>query len=282
MCYNISKIIIVITLVFALNGCASTPEHTNTLLFGTTTKFALDVSVNPTGGTPDFTLGYKRHEGVWMPLLANQKTDDKIKPATCTDCKFKGTDKSGEKEDTYSVLASFGAKFSGGAETSSSGKIPNATTSARGGLAQFFATGIAAQKLAEHGNARLVAVQPVDQEQLYDAKTRAEKAEQKVENVQSNLIKILGEQKYSEEEKRGRIRSSLLIAKKDIVLLTVAPIGELDTTKWIDAVEKTSLDKNTKDKLKTKTIYEDIKNILTTDAAMSGTIINALYDAVKK
>ena len=46
--------------------------HNDTLLFGTDTKIALDVSMPPeTAGTPQVTVGYKRREFVWMPLLAN-------------------------------------------------------------------------------------------------------------------------------------------------------------------------------------------------------------------
>jgi hypothetical protein len=50
--------------------------------------------------------------------------------------------------DSYSVLASFGAQFSASATN----------PSANGGLAQFFATGLAAQALAIRGGPALVAV----------------------------------------------------------------------------------------------------------------------------
>ncbi|WDF72309.1 hypothetical protein [Novosphingobium sp. KACC 22771] len=55
----------------------------------------------------------------------------------------------GKVQDSYSVLASFGAKFEGGT-------INGAT--AKGGLAQYFATGVAAQLLALNGGASVVAV----------------------------------------------------------------------------------------------------------------------------
>jgi len=128
-------------------GCA-TPKHTNTLIFGTNTKFALDVSVDPTG-SPSVTVGYRRQEMVWMPLLANKDVEGT--PAECEkdSCLFIGT----QEKDTYSVLASFGAKFSGATAGG-----PKAT----GGLAQYFATGWAARKLAEKGGARIVSVQPED------------------------------------------------------------------------------------------------------------------------
>lgn len=276
---NIYTAIIFIIPSVIISGCGSTPQHTNTLLFGTTTKFALDVSVNPAGGTPDFTLGYKRHEGVWMPLLANQQTGESPKPASCTDkdCVFIGT----EQIDTYSVLASFGAKFGGGAETITTGDVPGTKVSGNGGLAQFFATGIAAQKLAAAGNSRLVAVQPVDQEQLDDAKARAKKAEDKVENVQNGLIKLLGEKNYSDEVSKGKNQSSLLMARKNIILASVSAGGKLDKAKWDAAVDQSSLEDTIKTNLKSETELDAIDKRLTVDAAMSGATINPLYEAIK-
>lgn len=157
-----------------LSGC-STLTHTNTLIFGTNTKFALDVSQDPTG-VVGVTLGYKRQEAVWMPLLANTTKSDKstdIVPADCAksivtettggtnnskvtqnlDCKFAGTAGTSSTngagaQDTYSVLATFSGEGKGVAGTAA-GK-PEA--SAGGSLAQFFATGLAARVLAEQGS----------------------------------------------------------------------------------------------------------------------------------
>lgn len=142
------SITVVMSMLFVLMGCA-TPKHSNTLIFGTNTKFALDVSAD-TSGSPGITVGYKRQEAVWMPLLAN--VDEKGKPADCKDekCLFTGTTGSQTEKDTYSVLASFGATFSG--DTTGGAK-------AGGGLAQYFATGLAARKLAEAGP-KIVSVQP--------------------------------------------------------------------------------------------------------------------------
>lgn len=132
----------------ALAGCGSTPQHTNVLVFGTTTKVALDVSQDPTSGL-GVTLGYKRQEAVWMPLLPNQAD---LKPLTCvstTDSqkcdKYVGTN--GNDQDTYSVLASFGANIDGNAASAS----PSAQ--AKGSIAQYFATGWAARELARSGAA---------------------------------------------------------------------------------------------------------------------------------
>jgi hypothetical protein len=140
-----------------LSAC-STPRHTNTLIFGTNTKFAFDVSQEATGAV-GVTLGYKRQEAVWMPLLANQAgTDGRLVPTVCTPgeaCKFAGTAGKGgaageNAVDTYSVLATFSGQAKGGAGAAAEG--PNAN----GSLAQYFATGFAARLLAEKGGAALV------------------------------------------------------------------------------------------------------------------------------
>lgn len=133
-------------------GCVQQP-HNNVLLFGTDTKVALDVSSSATsGGAPQLTLGYRRAEAVWMPLVANEQTCD-----ANGDCRTATASSDGSNEpkvlegldfrtnggrDSYSVFASFGAKFSGEATPGGAG--------AQGGLAQFFATGIAAQRLASN------------------------------------------------------------------------------------------------------------------------------------
>lgn len=174
-----------------LGGCQSTPEHTNTLIFGTNTKFALDVSQDPTG-VVGVTLGYKRQEAVWMPLLANSRptasahlhgsATTTAQPADCKDanvvkiekdgttttrtsgCKFSGTagtdsTNGAGAEDTYSVLATFSGEARGvagaGAPASTetaSGTAPKAGATGEGSLVQFFATGLAARILAGQGS----------------------------------------------------------------------------------------------------------------------------------
>lgn len=136
------------------SGC-STPKHSNTLIFGTNTKIALDVSQDPVNGV-GVTLGYKRQEAVWMPLLANEDSSGKLVPQKCTSepCKrFVGTSGGGgaagsDAEDTYSVLATFQGNAAGEAGTAAT--APNAK--AGGSLAQYFATGFAARLLAGSGS----------------------------------------------------------------------------------------------------------------------------------
>ena len=70
-CYSRIALIPLTGLLLITLGCA-TPKHTNTLIFGTSTRVAFDVSQDPTGAV-GVTLGYKRQEAVWMPLQANEK-----------------------------------------------------------------------------------------------------------------------------------------------------------------------------------------------------------------
>ncbi len=170
-------------IMFSAYGC-SVPRHTDTLMFGTNSKFALDVSAGP-DGNPSITVGYKRQEFVWLPLLVNGADSDLIQKKVTTQTqtagdgsankvsgidmtasiassnepagdvgKAKYTGTVGSAVDTYSVLASFGATFGGGID--STGK----SAKAEGGLSQYFATGLAARILADKGGEKIVSVQP--------------------------------------------------------------------------------------------------------------------------
>ena len=164
-----------------LPGCITHRDrnpHNDVLIFGTTTKLGVDVSAPvQNGAVPEFTLGYKRLEAVWMPLKPQAETNTvtetvtlpggqtgreaRTKPhthtLTTTQVVQRGDvpnhdlvrdkyvslssgvspEKGGQalELDTYSVFASLGAKGGLG------------FNSASGNLAQFFATGIAAQRL---------------------------------------------------------------------------------------------------------------------------------------
>lgn len=152
---NLLRLAATAVLSIGLAGC-ETPRHSNTLIFGTSTKFALDASQEPTGSL-GLTLGYKRNEAVWMPLIANEADpNNKLVPAKCgssaADClKFEGGSGKGGAagegaKDTYSVLAT----FSGNVATSAQ------NPQAKGAVAQYFATGLAARLLAQVGGAALV------------------------------------------------------------------------------------------------------------------------------
>lgn len=152
---------VTLILPLGLAACASLGPHNDVLLFGTDTKFAVDVSADATsGGTPSVTVGYKRKEAVWMPLLANggchaESPLESCKTRGANGDRYVGSEGGASgKTDAYSVFASFGANLKGDAHTKASATV---------GLAQFFATGIAAQKLAANPQAaNVLSVQPAE------------------------------------------------------------------------------------------------------------------------
>lgn len=152
------EILVAVAVAGGLSGCAQMTRHSNTLVFGTNTTFGISAGTDATN-VPSVTVGYKRQEAVVMPLVANTKESGKrlipcevgptfptANSAAMPPCLLVG--KRGDSLDAYSVLASFGAEF----DASGTG------ANAKGGLAQYFSTGVAAQALALRGGAALVAV----------------------------------------------------------------------------------------------------------------------------
>ena len=224
-----------------LAGCADFP-HNDTLLFGTGTQFGIDVSAAPqTGGIPQVTVGYKRTEFAWMPLLINARSSRVVgcgptieavnaggsgaNPTASTsnqggcavptglDPRYVGTDGSAGGSsntatgdiDTYSVLASFGANFQAGGD--------GGQASTGGGIVQYFATGHAARSLARVGGADLVRIENPDAETVERAQQIAEAsielsalAEAIIDPLQRNREKIisyvLNGGEYNEEAER--------------------------------------------------------------------------------
>jgi hypothetical protein len=100
--------ILMVPLMFTCSGCS------NTLVFGTATKFGVDISQRP-DQLIEVTMGYDRYEVVSIPA---QDKDAQ------------------EQEDTYSVLGIFAVSYG------------NPWTMEPLILRQFFATGRAAQQAA--------------------------------------------------------------------------------------------------------------------------------------
>ena len=165
--------------LITLGGCVQATRHSNTMVFGTNTTFGIKVGA-ATGETPKIVVGYDRQEAVIMPLVANTGSSDN--PNLLEPCDLNGEIKvpAGSKgyavhpcslvafrdgaQDSYSVLASFGAKFGAKADT---------TASAQGGLAQYFATGMAAQILALTGGAAVVSTGEAAEEAASKVNTAA-------------------------------------------------------------------------------------------------------------
>lgn len=212
---------VLINSLFFIDGCA-TPRHTNTLIFATNTKVAIDVSQDPTGAL-GVTLGYKRQEGVWMPLLANKAADSSGKnliPDACAGdaCKsFIGSSggAGNEDKDTYSVLATFGGSTGGDAKD---GK-------ANASVAQYFATGLAARLLAQNGGAAMVNTGAEPAVQTVKTVTVTESVQALLNKSKSDIDAILAE--------------------------TVANDGtSIDTAKMSSLADKTKLDDTIKNFLK--------------------------------
>jgi hypothetical protein len=151
-----------ITLLSAgLGACVQATRHSNTMLFGTSTQFGIRAGQSATS-VPEINVGYARQEAVVMPLVANT-SDNGTYQTPCNvsagipappaglvvhPCLLVAVN--GKAQDSYSVLASFGAQFDGSVQAGGTG--------VKGGLAQYFATGVAAQMLAISGGASVVAV----------------------------------------------------------------------------------------------------------------------------
>lgn len=148
----------------SLAACVHAP-HNDVLVFGTDTSFGVTVGSDPANSQlPNLSIGYKRHEAVWMPLIVNGQSSVPVcgrsagrpeqpcedRSGAVENPKYVGSSKRGsvEDNDAYSVFASFGGRGSAG------------TGDADVGVAQFFATGVAAQRLASNPMAQqMVSVQ---------------------------------------------------------------------------------------------------------------------------
>jgi len=276
-----------IAVMVLATGC-STPKHSNALIFATNTKFGIDISYDQKTQEPNLVVGYKRQEGVWMPLLANlgpdgltpgvtearrspkkppgtlasdkvavttASTTERVQPASMPVIGANGPDeapvgtlfvgleeKNGATKpnvDTYSVLASFGAKFSAkGASTSGA--------EAGGALAQYFATGLAARELAREGGSRLVSVQPAD---ALAARAVVDAQIEKNRKESRQLTKTLDE-KIDGLDAAG-LQAALDCAKSS-GLMEAATADKLKTTLSADATQQETVKK----KLKGHTIAE--------------------------
>lgn len=150
-------------IALGLSACAQTPKHTNTLMFATNTDWGVKVGTDEKQ-IPVIRIGFKRQEGAFVPVFANTSVDGDGEMIPCPSatadtknikiedleaCKFLARSQASKgttpQSDAYSVLASFGGTASG--KNNEAGMT----------IAQYFATGVAAQKLAESGGANVVA-----------------------------------------------------------------------------------------------------------------------------
>lgn len=340
--------------VVALSACAI--PHNDVMIFGTETKFAFDVSTQPQNASvPEFTLGYKRKEFVWMPLFVNGVdsrlaiyirgntliADDETEVTTPsntkqiilksgvptffpanTQVKFNGQTtvnftqgtlialadggnitvnastatklRSGtliglatgtkldnvdienakylsremqDKKlsyDTYSVLATFGSnvKLANNGETGV-------------GIAQYFATGLAARNLTSKGDSGLVTLQGATAKQVKDLKKEKVELEAKNKDL---LIQNIGLEKAKEIQAAARTKITNDAAKTQLIVVNVTDAGgKLDKNKLKTIVESTSIS----DPQKKRIIgYADLDSLASGLKTRDNTAINPIFEKI--
>ncbi len=169
------RFLTVVTLTIGLSGCVSNP---NTMVFGTNTTFGVSAGSGATS-SPTIVVGYQRQEAVVMPLFVTKQwnkdgfvscengavkpdaakqeakltsdASDKAQGSSIHPCALVGTGTAAgsTERDSLSVLASFGTH----------GDVSANSTDAKlkGSITQYFATGLAARRLAEGTGAAAVA-----------------------------------------------------------------------------------------------------------------------------
>ena len=180
-----NKLLVAVIVMTTLGACSQMTKHSNTLVFGTNTTIGLKVGKDASQ-TPTVQIGYNRQEAAFVPLLANTSENslNQLLPCTNTNlenCHFRATSQY-EDSDAYSTIASFGTQSTAGAD-----EVGGSMN-----VAQYFATGIAAQRLVESGGANVITAGEASKEiaKAATAAADARKAEQeaiKEERAQSRL-----------------------------------------------------------------------------------------------
>ncbi|MBL8553919.1 MAG: hypothetical protein JNL41_06535 [Phenylobacterium sp.] len=207
-------------------GLAGCQAHNDVLVFGTGTVIGADASAAPSqGGAPAVSIGYKRWEGVWMPLKAAPRVNPEAgqgdgEPAGDGQLfQSEVPQGSSTRKDAYSVFASLGAKFNSGAT--------GTEVKAGAGIAQFFATGAAAVSVTQ--NEALVTVLKVDS----DAATKAQATA--VAAAAGDLDTALG--KLSAENKAAIETSALaMLDSERLVLAKATTCAAATDAAWTAAI----------------------------------------------
>jgi len=206
-------------IVFGLGACAQMTKHSNTLVFATNTVDGLKVGTDA-NQVPTVQFALTRQEIAFVPVLANTGAEgeggDLIPCPSATDvdasslenCKFVATHGE-ENRDAYSTLASFGSKKGG--EVGAGGGVSGTAT-----IAQYFATGIAAQYLAITGGANVVSAGG-------DTKAKADATEKAAEAIQG------AEKAKAEAEKAKYDAEAAKFIKETIAPAGITIAAKIDT-----------------------------------------------------
>ncbi len=119
-----------LVLVVAL-VCGCTSTHNLPLIFGQSHTVGITISASTTDQGGEFTLGYKDKDIAVVPVTIRQENGNSTLIKSTV----------GESQDAMSVLGQF--------------QVTSSTISNNVGLGKFFATGLAAQKLADGFKKRL-------------------------------------------------------------------------------------------------------------------------------
>lgn len=231
------RLIPIVGAAVILGGCATAGNEV--LLFGTETKVGISISGDP-AGSPDFTLGYRRREAVWLPVSVGGggipthlcTEGNPHPPLQCTEAEAgKGshvcvrvTKGGNAKAAGLELLCEEAAKVRRllyvGSDGSGSSKdaysvIANfglQTGNAAGTeISQYIATGMAARILAGKGGEKLVRGGNVAPEIREEAK--------KMTSLEDKMIDEIFEDRLDQQ-------------------------GKVDSTKWKDLLTKANLASN--------------------------------------
>lgn len=258
---QVKSFLVFFGLLVLISGCM--PSHSDTLVFGTSTKFAVDLSLSSTTNSPSLTVGYSRQEGVWMPLYVNARdskfgnfsSSKTFKNFSSNSNGLKYVGNQGGDRDTYSVMASFGADIKAGSE-------------ATVGIAQYFATGLAARHLAKNERvAETLSIQSPDKQTL-DAQKKATE----------NLEKALTYKELLDAQNVGNEQAIQDNAKIELIVKNLAPDGQVKGLEnFLAKKELSSIEKLKKQLLATKTA-DELRNVLKNRAQSAiDPIFNVLY-----
>ena len=264
----------------ALTGACA---HNDVLVFGTSTTIGLNVeTASANGAAPSIVLGYEREEAVWMPLVVNGRESVPLcgapqEPPANRRCSEGSVpveqalyrsevEQAGQvTRDAYSVFASLGARFNGGANAQDG-------ATAGGGLAQFFATGNAALNIS--ANEALMTALKI--ESPAGAQAQAEAVAAAAGNGTATSIQgALTPAERAASAEAGVARRNIHLRKVDLVMLCVSKAdGTLRWGELVDALNGYAADQKaglkqltTRDQIRTRLTNSDV---LTDDALAAG------------
>ena len=213
--------------VIFLSGCNASLDRT--LIFGTETKIAiLDASADP-AGRPSLTFGYKRREGVWMPLasgslagtgnfICKEKSDNSGLACLSVDAKkgggnFQcapspdGVTANADTDQGKMFCIDLASKQEGHIFQASDGTVKSdayavlanfglSSTLGAGqtnnNITQYFATGLAARALAEKGGAAVVNAASVTPDQAKANQAFVEQRSRDMQKIQTAVVDSAG------------------------------------------------------------------------------------------